>query len=103
VGVISLRRVVRDHPRPVRLKSRWLVIAGILGAVNVVFLVIGSTSFKESGYGGWNDFFVGLGALLFGLVLYLWRVLVQDRKPIPLRDTSPYVGDLAVPYEEVLS
>ena len=57
--------------------------------------MIGSTSFKESGYGGWNDFFVGLGALLMGLVLYLWRVFVQDRKRLVWQDRRPYLGDAA--------
>jgi amino acid transporter len=99
-GVISLRRVMAEQHRPVRLRRGWLFAAGTLGALNVVFLVIGSISFKESGYGGWNDFFVGLGALVMGVVLYLWRVIVQDRKRLVWRDDSPYVGDLAVVPEE---
>lgn len=93
LGVISLRRVMAQHHRPVRLRRVWLIAAGLLGSVNVVFLAIGSTSFKESGYGGWNDFFVGLGALVMGLVLYLWRVFVQDKKRLVWRDRRPYVGD----------
>jgi amino acid transporter len=100
VGVITLRRVMADRERPVRLHRGWLVAAGVLGFVNVVLLVIGSISFKESGYGGWNDFFVGLGALLMGLVLYLWRTYVQDGKTIKWRDDSPYVSDFAFVADE---
>jgi amino acid transporter len=95
-GVISLRRVMSEQHRPVRLRRRWLVAAAVLGCINIGLLVIGSTSFSESGYGGWNDFFVGLGALLMGLVLYLWRVFAQDKKRLVWRDRRPYLGDAAM-------
>lgn len=93
-GVIALRRVMPNHHRPVRLRRGWLILAGAFAIINTFLLVVGSTSFQESGYGGWNDFFVGLGALILGIVLYLWRVLVQDRTKVAWRDIRPYVGDL---------
>ncbi len=95
-GVIALRRVMPDHHRPIRLGRGWLVLAGVFAVINTVLLVVGSTSFQESGYGGWNDFFVGLGALVLGIVLYLWRTLVQDRRRVMWRDPRPYVGDARV-------
>ena len=35
-----------------------------------------------------------LGAIIFGLVLYLWRVLVQDKSKILWRDPHNEPGDL---------
>ena len=95
-GVIALRRVMPDRLRPIRLHRGSLILAGTFAVINTILLVIGSTSFQESGYGGWNDFFVGLGALILGIVLYLWRTIVEDRGKVVWRDTSPYVGDLEV-------
>ena len=57
-------------------------------------LIVGSLSFELTGYGGIGTFFFGLGAIIFGLVLYLWRVLVQDKSKILWRDPHNEPGDL---------
>lgn len=72
---ILLRRDQPDAARPIRLGSPWLGVAGLLAVVNLVFIVIGGPQY------GWNALFVGIGLLLLAFLLYLYRVLVQDRQP----------------------
>lgn len=94
-GVAMLRVDVPGQPRPIRLKRGWIGAAVVLAAINVVLLCIGSISFNLTGYGGLKEFFIGLGAIAMGFVLYVWRVYVQDRGKILWRDKSDYVAPLA--------
>lgn len=87
-GVALMRIDLPNHPRPIRLKVAWMIVAVVLALANLAMLVVGSLSFSLTGYGGIGTFFFGLGALLFGLVLYLWRVYVQDKSRIVIRDRS---------------
>jgi amino acid transporter len=95
-GVAMLRVDMPGHPRPIRLKSFWIVVALFLAAANAVLLVIGSISFNLTGYGGLKEFFIGLGAIAMGFVLYVWRVYVQDRGKIVWRDGGEYVAPPAL-------
>lgn len=94
-GVAMLRADVPGQPRPIRLKSFWITVAVFLAVANAVLLCIGSVSFNLTGYGGLKEFFIGLGAIAMGFVLYVWRVYVQDRGKIRWRDTDDYVSPLA--------
>lgn len=85
-GVVLLRRDRPDWPRPIRLARGWIVAAGVLAAVNLMFLVIGSVSFGLTGYGGWKEFFIGIGLLVVGCLFYAYRKLVQDKKPLRLTE-----------------
>ena len=91
-GVVLLRVDVPGQARPIRLARPWMALALFLVACDAVMLAVGSVSFQLTGYGGWNIFFVGLGAIVMGFVLYLWRVLVQDRQRIRWRDSRSYVA-----------
>lgn len=93
-GVALLRIDLPGRKRPIRLKSFWIALAVVLAACNLAMLVVGSLSFELTGYGGIGTFFFGLGAILFGVVLYLWRVLVQDKGKVVWRDTHNEPGDL---------
>lgn len=87
-GVVLLRIDVPGKARPIRLRRPWLVVAGVLAIFNAVALVVGALSFQLTGYGGIGTLFVGIGALLLGIVLYLWRVYVEERGRIIWRDLS---------------
>jgi amino acid transporter len=91
-GVVLLRRDQPDHPRPVKLSPVWIALAVVMTLIDIVLLVVGSTSFQLTGYGGWNIFFVGLGAILLGIVFYFWRVIVEDKRPIMWRDQREFVA-----------
>ena len=93
-GVALLRIDLPNRKRPIRLKPIWIIVAVTLAILNLSMLIVGSLSFELTGYGGIGTFFFGLGAIIFGLVLYLWRVLVQDKSKILWRDPHNEPGDL---------
>ena len=93
-GVALLRIDLPNRKRPIRLKPIWIILAVVLAICNLSMLIVGSLSFELTGYGGIGTFFFGLGAIVFGLVLYFWRVLVQDKGKVLWRDTHNEPGDL---------
>lgn len=93
-AVVLLRKDRPDWPRPIKLARGWIVAAGVLAVVNVVLLAIGSVSFGLTGYGGWAEFFVGIGLVVLGCVFYAYRKLVQDHEPLKLTD-PPSAEELA--------
>jgi amino acid transporter len=82
-------------PRPIRLAPAWVWVAGILAALNAVFIAIGATNPSLTGYGGLKEALIGLGVLALSIVLFLFRRIVQDKEPVYLREPTP-----AVPGEE---
>jgi amino acid transporter len=90
-GVVLLRMDRPDWPRPIRLGGGWIAAAAVLAVVNLALLVIGSVSFSLTGYGGWKEFFIGVGLLLVGCLFYVYRKFVEDRKPVRL--TEPPTED----------
>lgn len=50
-GVVLLRKDRPDWPRPIRLARPWILIAGILAIVNLLFIVFGLWKLKYTGYG----------------------------------------------------
>jgi amino acid transporter len=84
-GVLLLRKDRPDWPRPLRLGSGWLVVAGALAAFDALLLVVGALS-PDIAYGqGWGPTFVGLAVLGISLVLYIYRVVVEDKQPLRMR------------------
>ena len=83
---VLLRRDRPDWPRPIRLSDVWVPIAAILAILNLIFIGVGSWSFELTGYGGIRQLLIGIGVLLFSVLMFLYRRVVQDRKPITLRD-----------------
>ena len=51
--------------------------------------MVGASSAGLSGYGGKKELWIGVGVLLFSVVLYVYRRVVQDRARVHLRDDSP--------------
>jgi amino acid transporter len=98
-GFLLLRKDRPHWPRPLRLSSIWLPIAGLCLAANVVFLVVGGFLYSGGflgidGYGyGWDKTRVGLLVLVAALVLWAWRRIVQDKQPLHLREEVPQTPD----------
>jgi amino acid transporter len=82
-------------PRPIRLAPAWVWVAGILAALNALFIAVGATNPSLTGYGGLKEALIGVGVLAISIVLFLFRRIVQDREPVYLREPTP-----AMPGEE---
>ena len=86
---VLLRKDRPNWPRPIKLPSFWIPIAVLICALNALFIVVGASSASLSGYGGKKELWIGVGVLLFSVVLYVYRRVVQDRGRVHLRDDSP--------------
>jgi amino acid transporter len=95
-GFILLRRDRPNWPRPIRLPAVWVPIAGLLAALNLVFIVVGAFVYSggflgiDTQYGyGWDKTRIGLIVLAISLLLYVYRHVVQDHTGIRLREEVP--------------
>jgi amino acid transporter len=91
-GFLLLRRDRPNWPRPIRVSRFWVPIAWFLLACDLVFLIVGSLSFKLTGYGDYKELFIGIAILAISLVLYVIRVVVEDKKKLQWRlpdDSTP--------------
>jgi amino acid transporter len=88
---LLLRKDRPNWPRLIKLGPAWPIVAGILCALNFVFLVWGITQrdlaatlggYTTSGY----PFYIGIGILVASVLLYFYRRGVQDKKSITFRD-----------------
>lgn len=86
---LLLRRDRKRWPRPIRMPSFWIGIAAVLAAVNAFFIIIGASNSSLTGYGGQKELWIGVGVLLFSVVLYLYRRIVQDGERPHWRETTP--------------
>jgi amino acid transporter len=90
-------------PRPIRLAPAWVWVAGILAALNAVFIAIGATNPSLTGYGGLKEALIGLGVLAISIVLFLFRRIVQDKEPIYLREPTPELpGEEPAPEAQIV-
>src|ERR671930_2307543 len=88
-GFILLRKDRPRWPRPIRVASIWVPIAAVLAGVNALFIIVGASNGSLTGYGSTKELWIGIGVLLFSVVLFLFRRVVQDRAPIHLREETP--------------
>ncbi|MDQ3895044.1 MAG: APC family permease [Actinomycetota bacterium] len=88
-GFLLLRKDRPRWPRPIRLPAIWIPIAAALAAANAFLIIIGASNPSLTGYGGKKETWIGVGVLLFSIVLFLFRRVVQDRQPITLREETP--------------
>lgn len=88
-GFLLLRRDRPNWPRPIKVGTPWLYIAGFLAALNAAFLGFGIANPALTGYGTTTDLYIGLGVLVGSLVLFVFRRLVQDRSAITFREDVP--------------
>jgi amino acid transporter len=95
-GFLLLRKDRPNWPRPIRLSAVWIPIAAMVAAVNLVFVIWGGFVYAdEYGY-GWDKTRIGLIVLAVGLLLYVYRRVVEDRTGIHLREETP---DMPPPVE----
>ncbi|MGW0038239.1 APC family permease [Gordonia sp. NPDC003376] len=88
IAFVLLRKDRPDASRPIRLPRIWVPIAVTVASFNIVILVVGVLNPGLSYAGGPKEVLLGLALLLFGVVLYAYRQLVQDRTGLILRDRS---------------
>jgi amino acid transporter len=84
-GFIMLRKDRPGWPRPLRLGAVWYGLAFVLVAYDSVILIVGALS-PQLSYGvGYKTTFVGLLVLAISIVLYIYRVVVQDKRKFQWR------------------
>jgi amino acid transporter len=95
-GFLLLRKDRPNWPRPIKLAAAWAPVAALLAAINLALIVVGGFIYSggflgiDTQYGyGWDKTRIGLGVLAVGLLLYIWRHLVEDRTGVPLREETP--------------
>jgi amino acid transporter len=86
---LLLRKDRPNWPRPIRASNVWIPIAVLLAAANLVFVIYGVLNPDITGYGTFFDLLVGIGVLLISVLLYIFRRVFQDGKPIALREETP--------------
>ncbi|RFC62229.1 APC family permease [Fulvimarina endophytica] len=77
-GFLWLRKDAAHVERPVRLGRGWVPLAFALSLLTGLIVLVGVASTELVGYGGTKEVLMGVGILLFSLVLYGLRGL-QDR------------------------
>src|SRR6266511_4519007 len=95
-GFLLLRKDRPNWPRPIRLAAAWAPIAALLAAINLAFIVVGGFIYSggflgiDTQYGyGWDKTRIGLIVLAVGLLLYIYRHVVEDRMGLSLREETP--------------
>jgi amino acid transporter len=95
-GFLLLRKDRPNWPRPIKLAAAWAPVAALLAAINLALIVVGGFIYSggflgiDTQYGyGWDKTRIGLGVLAVGLLLYIWRHVVEDRTGVPLREETP--------------
>jgi amino acid transporter len=88
-GFLLLRKDRPDWPRPIRLAAAWVPIAALLAAVNLAFIVVGGFIYANKYGYGWDKTRIGLIVLAVGLLLYVYRKVVEDRTGVPFREETP--------------
>jgi amino acid transporter len=100
-GFLLLRKDRPNWPRPIRLAPAWLGVAALLAAINAFFIIIGASNPSLTGYGGTKETWIGVGVLLFSVVLFVFRRAVQDRAPVHLREPRLVEEEVAATHPTV--
>jgi amino acid transporter len=88
-GFLLLRKDRPNWPRPIKLAAAWAPIAALLAAVNLLFVVGGGFIWAEEYGYGMDKTWIGLGVLAVGLLLFIWRRVVEDKQAVHLREETP--------------
>lgn len=90
---ILLRKDRPLWPRPIFLSKAWVPIAYVLAAICAVLTVVGFGWFQVAagGYGGNKEKVIGIAVLVIGILLFLFRRIVQDRERPHWREETPSV------------
>jgi amino acid transporter len=99
LAVIAFLLLRKDRPawhRPITLSRVWIPVAGAVAVFNAVILVTGALNPGLSYVGGFKEVLIGLALLLVGVLLYVYRQVVQDRIPVRWRERGAQASN-AVP------
>ncbi len=93
-GFLLLRRDRPNWPRPIAVGKIWVPIAAALAAFDLLLLIWGGWN-SGLAWGNTNKTVVGegVGVLLIAAVLYIYRVKVQERRPLAMRLWAPTMPD----------
>jgi amino acid transporter len=94
-GFLLLRKDRPHWPRPVKLGTVWLWVAGFMTVLVAFLLIVGAGAPHLNGYGTWTDFGIGVGVLVASVLLFIFRRVVQDGERVHFREHVP-----ATPEEE---
>jgi len=94
-GFLLLRKDRPNWPRPIRMAPAWVPMAVLLAAINAFFIVYGASHPEQTGYGGSKETWIGVGILIFAIVLFAYRRIVQDREMVHFREETPTVPEAA--------
>jgi amino acid transporter len=103
-GFLLLRKDRPNAHRPIRLGAIWTPLAAGLVVVDLLLLYFGVTHSSVTGYGGTRELVIGVLVLSLSVVLYLYRVLVQDKAKLRWRSPEgDEVNDIEVPPDVQIS
>jgi amino acid transporter len=89
-GFLLLRKDRPNWPRPIKVGTPWIAVAWFCLVYDFILLVVGAISFKLTGYGSsWSILVWSLVVPVVALLAYVWRVVVEDRKPLQWRLPAP--------------
>jgi hypothetical protein len=70
--------------------SGWIAVAWFCLIYDIILLVVGAISFKLTGYGSsWSILVWSLVVPVVALIAYVYRVIVEDKKPLQWRLPAP--------------
>ena len=104
-GFLLLRRDRPNWPRPIRIPPALVAVVWACLVVNIVLLYFGIRYPDLTGYGDVTDLLIGVGVLVLSVVLYLFRRIVQDKKPVTWREevnVMPTTEQMALLQEELV-
>jgi amino acid transporter len=89
-GFLMLRRDRPNWPRPIKVGSPWVAICCALFVFDLVLLIFGAANVGLAyGASTSSTLVPSLLILVIALGLYVYRVVVQDKKPLQLRLPAP--------------
>jgi amino acid transporter len=95
-GFLLLRRDRPGWPRPIRVGPVWTVVAVFCLIYDIILLVVGSVSGAITGYdkpGTYTSLYWALAVLAIAVLLYVYRTVVEDRKPLRFSLDAPAMPD----------
>lgn len=88
VGYLMLRRTNPRPTRAIRLGPAWVGVAFVLTVYTAALLAVGFANPDLGGYGGRTEQVVGLAVLLLPLLLWAYRQVLQEKRPLVMRVTE---------------
>jgi amino acid transporter len=93
-GFMMLRRDRPAWPRPIKVARPWVFICALLFLFDLTLLVVGSANVGLAyGASTRSTLIPSLAILVIALGLYVFRVVVQEKKPLRLRLPAPTVPE----------